>query len=90
MLDSYGRLKDEMLMRRQISGVHCEELPTEFGMALQQNIYVSVMRAVKPRYLIQPSVLAKNWNIGLKTAKRTLEAMLQRAVRTTLHPTLSR
>jgi hypothetical protein len=68
MLDSYGRLKDEMLMRRHISSIHCEEVPTEFGLALQRNVYVSVMRAVKPRYSIQLSVLAKNWNIGLKTA----------------------
>jgi ribosomal protein L31E len=90
MLDSYGRLKDEMLMRRNISSIHREELATEFGLALQRNVYVSVMRAVKPRYSIQPSVLAKNWNIGLKTAKHTLEATLQRAVRTTIHPTLSR
>jgi hypothetical protein len=35
MLDSYGQLKDEMLMRRHISSVHCEELSTEFGLALQ-------------------------------------------------------
>jgi hypothetical protein len=77
-------------MRRHISSIHCEELPTEFGLALQRNVYALVMRAVKPRYSIQPSVLAKNWNIGLKTAKCTLEATLQRAVRMTLHPTLSR
>jgi hypothetical protein len=91
MLDSNGKLKDSILERRHVSSLLCGSVSTDFGLALQCNVYVSVMRTAKPRYSIQPIVLAKNWNIGLKTAQRTLEATLQRAaVRTALHPTLSR
>jgi hypothetical protein len=90
MLDSNGKFKDSIVERRHVSSLLCGSVSTDFGLALQCNVYVSVMRTAKPRYSIQPMVLAKNWNIGLKTAECTLEATLQRAVRTTLHPTLSR
>ena len=41
-------------------------------------------------HMIGPETLAKNWSIGLPTAKRTIEATTQSGVRTILHPTLSR
>jgi len=42
----------------------------------------------KPK--IDPAVLAKRWGIGLKAAKNTLKKTTQRAIRTVLHPSLSR
>ena len=38
---------------------------------------------------IEATQLAKNWGIGLETAKRTIEATTQRGLRTILHNTLS-
>ena len=51
---------------------------------------VKALKTTKHKYAIGPTVLAKNWGIGLPTARRTLEATTQRGYRTTLHPTLSR
>jgi hypothetical protein len=82
MLDSNGNLRDSIVDKRHLSSLHRESVSTDFGLALQ--------RMAKPQYSIQPMVLAKNWNIGLKTAQQTLDATLQRGVRTTLHPTLLR
>ena len=39
---------------------------------------------------ISPETLARRWNIGLDTAKRTIRANTQRGVRTVAHPSLSR
>jgi hypothetical protein len=39
---------------------------------------------------MSPAKLAKNWGIGLETAKQTLKVTTQRGVRTVLHPSLSR
>lgn len=37
-------------------------------------------------YAISPESLAKKWGIGIETAKRTLEAMTQLAIRQEIHP----
>ncbi len=48
------------------------------------------MHTKQKAHKVDAATLAKNWQIGLATAKRTVEATTQRSVRTTLHPTLSR
>jgi hypothetical protein len=39
---------------------------------------------------MSPAKLAKNWGIGLETARQTLKVTTKRGVRTVLHPSLSR
>ena len=39
---------------------------------------------------IDAETLARNWGIGLGTAKKTLRVTTQRGIRTLVHPTLSR
>ena len=39
---------------------------------------------------IDAGTVAKNWGIGLETAKKTLKVTTQRGIRTVVHPTLSR
>ena len=39
---------------------------------------------------IGAKLLAKNWNVGVSIAQRTIDATTQRGIRTILHPTLSR
>ena len=48
----------------------------------------AVSTTVKPK--LEPEVLAQRWGIGLEAAKNTLKHTTSRAVRTVLHPSLSR
>jgi hypothetical protein len=91
MIDSSGRLIDRGHIRRQVATLSTmDETFYDLNVALQRTTYVSTLKSIKPRYAIQPAILAKTWNIGLKVAQQTLDATLQRGVRTMLHPTLSR
>ena len=87
-----------------ISTIHSIPQPGfEFGQALTANVRVrtkdmnskktSVVKAFKSGkrgHAVRAKQLARNWNIGLSAAERTVDATTQHAVRTTLHPTLSR
>jgi hypothetical protein len=78
MLDSSGRLIDRGHIRRQVATLSImDETFYDLNVALQRTTYVSTMKSIKPRYAIQPAIPAKNWNIGLKVAQRTLDATLQ-------------
>jgi DNA-binding transcriptional regulator LsrR (DeoR family) len=49
--------------------------------ALEKTCNVSVAQLLNYRYKVTQEELAKQWNIGLLTAKRTLLAMTQRGVK---------
>jgi hypothetical protein len=51
---------------------------------------ISLVHSSKRRKAVGPKIIAKNWNIGLAAAERTHKATSQNALRTVLHPTLSR
>ena len=53
-------------------------------------INASAVHSFKRKKAVGPKTLAKNWNIGLAAAERTYNATSQNALRTVLHPTLSR
>ena len=66
-------------------------LQTEYmtlGQTLAAHAVSATTTAVEPG--MSPAKLAKNWGIGLETAKQTLKVTTQRGVRTVLHPSLSR
>ena len=48
----------------------------------------AVSSTAKPK--LEPDVLARRWNIGLEAAKNTLKHTTNRAIRTVLHPSISR
>jgi aspartate oxidase len=48
---------------------------------LEKTCNVSVAQSSNYRYKVMPEELAKRWNIGLSTAKRTLLATTQRGVK---------
>jgi hypothetical protein len=50
-------------------------------LSLQFSCIVSVAQSSNYRYKVTPEELAKQWNIGLLTAKRTLLATTQRGVK---------
>ena len=51
---------------------------------------VKVVASSKRHNTISPETVAKNWGIGLETARKTLEVTTQKGLRSVLHPTLSR
>lgn len=57
---------------------------------LQECVQIAGVQTVAKRQGIDAPTLAKNWGIGLQTAKRTITATTQRGIRTVLHPSLSR
>ena len=50
------------------------------------HMHLAVTESHTRRYAISPQTLALKWNIGLDTAKRTLEATTQLAIRQASHP----
>jgi hypothetical protein len=94
MLGSRGHLLvrptkwDDKRIITAIHTNHSHENPDYlFGEALYT---IKALTSTKRGYAIGPEKLAKNWEIGLSAAKRTLEATTQSGVRTILNPTLSR
>ena len=51
---------------------------------------IKAFHTSKRKFTIGARVLATNWGIGVKQARRTLDATTQKGLRTVLHPTLSR
>jgi len=70
-----------------ISNTLCDD---SFLQALKDNVQVSSVTSTKRKSGITPEQLARNWRIGLETAKRTLEVTTQRGIRTVANPSLSR
>ena len=58
--------------------------------AMEDSITIASVKVTERRTGIDPVTLARNWGIGLETAKRTVNATTQRGIQTVLHPTLSR
>jgi hypothetical protein len=52
-----------------------------FVKALEKTCLVSVAQSLNYRYRVTPEELARQWNIGLSAAKRTLLATTQRGVK---------
>ena len=61
-----------------------------FANALQANAHVGRVGISKKRHAIDYEMLAKRWNIDIKTATRTIKNTTQRGIRIILHPSLSR
>ena len=78
----------------QCSAVLLDISPTlndcTFLTALENAVTVSSVKATTTGSGIDAETLAKNWGIGIHTARRTLKVTTQRGVRSVLHPTLSR
>ena len=69
-----------------------EPIDHTLGEALESAVSCQGIVALKTSakgHMIGPETLAKNWSIGLPTAKRTIEATTQSGMHTILHPTLS-
>ena len=60
-----------------------------FACLLQENVCVSSTTTSRRKGLLTAERLAKNWNIGLEAAKRTLQVTMQRGIRTIANPALS-
>ena len=68
-------LTDETLLPRIVSNVMIDGL---------RNVFTA---ASKDRHSdISPESLSRKWNIGLRTAKQTLEKTLQQGIRSAVHP----
>jgi hypothetical protein len=79
MLDyTSRRIKDSVTQQRYLSIANtlpsCGQPKEDFGSALQRMVHLQSMIMMKPRHAFDPMQLSKNWNIGLKTANRTLDA----------------
>ena len=59
----------------------------QHNMLISQQLW-AVSSTVKAK--VEPETLAKRWGIGLEAAKNTLKVTTNRAIRTVLHPALSR
>ena len=68
------------------------QLSNESGSARgdRGRLSVSAIRTGKKKLPMKAQELSRKWGIGVDAAQRTLDATLQRGVRTVLHPTLSR
>jgi Reverse transcriptase (RNA-dependent DNA polymerase) len=60
------------------------------GAFLESLVHISALRRNSTRPQFDPDILARNWGIDRRTARRTVDVTTQRGVRTVLHPTLSR
>ena len=82
-----------------------EQPATYFGLALagtvntptprilskgRDPVRIKVVHTSRRRNSLSPQLLAKRWGIQLATAKRTLDATIQRGVRSVLKPTMTR
>ena len=101
MLDPNGNLLDKPVSnwsrKRIVAALNTtsqgEPIDHALGEALESAVScqgIVVLKTSARGHTIGPETLAKNWSIGLPTAKRTIEATTQSGVRTILHPTLSR
>ena len=63
---------------------------SSYPTAKEKRLAVSSIHTGKRGRAISARTLAKNWNIGISAAERTIENTAQRGLRTVLHPTLSR
>ena len=86
---------DQLADNRVISAIRSELPNVDRGQdnSPRNNRLISIAVAAmssmaKPK--MDPAVLAKRWGIGLQAAKNTLKKTTQRAIRTVLHPSLSR
>ena len=86
---------DRLADKRVISACYSEFATVDRGRndAQPNNNLISTAVAAmssmaKPK--MDPALLAKRWGIGLQAAKMTLKKTTQRAIRTVLHPSLSR
>ena len=61
-----------------------------FATAMEDSVTIASIKVTERKPGIDPVTLARNWGIGLETAKRTVNATTQRGIQTVLHPTLSR
>ena len=100
MLDTNGNLLDKPVTnwsRKRILVAlnmmsQCELIEHTLGEALKSVVSCQGIMALKTYargHMIGLETLAKNWSIGLRKAKRTIEATTQSGVCTILHPTLS-
>jgi len=86
MLDEFMESLND---NRFINNIRSIRPGTAMGRSSRWKCSVSALTSVsKPR--LEPEALAKRWGIGLKAARETLKHTTQRAVRTVLHPSLSR
>ena len=66
------------------------ELASRVMLRNEPEVGINHVHSSKRSKAIGPQTLAKHWNIGLAAAERTYRATSQNALRTVLHPTLSR
>ena len=105
MVDFRGQLKEDVTekIERRLFGISIEEEDRLYAsmnfenlstLCISQNPETSTTIAGVSTELrsegIDAGTLAKNWGIGLETAKKTLKVTTQRGIRTVVHPTLSR
>ena len=91
-VDRYISMFDTMLASSILT--ECQDDPTHnLSLALNGHVQVSgIVSGVntkKGKVEVTPYDLAKRWNIGLETAKKTLLRTTQRALRTSPNPLLS-
>ena len=73
-----------------LSGISNTLCDHEFHEDLKGQVKISSVNATPKPAGVSPETLAKNWGIGLETAKNTLKVTTQRGIRTVLHPSMSR
>jgi hypothetical protein len=61
-----------------------------FARKLRDNVCVASSTTSRRRGIMTADRLARNWNISLEAAKRTLQVTTQRGIRTVSNPSLSR
>ena len=88
MLDVYGKLRnipkrpDADRMIASINRMEGDVIPSDdLALALDYHRNVSAVQTKSKRPYVDAATLAKRWNIGIETAKRTIDATEQRAVR---------
>ena len=105
MVDFRGQLKEDVSekIERRLFGISIEEDDRLYATMNFQNLSTlcisqepetsTTIAGVSTELRsegIDAGTLAKNWGIGLETAKKTLKVTTQRGIRTVVHPTLSR
>jgi hypothetical protein len=89
MVGTDGLMPDNIQPARKpitLAGLQTEHM--NLGQHLASHAVSAMTTTAEPG--MSPARLAKNWGIGLETAKQTLKVTTQRGVRTVLHPSLSR
>ena len=97
MLDTRGRVRAKPVadkLDRVIASVNRmlgDTVPEDdLGAALEYHRSISAIHSNERTPTVNAATLAKRWNIGVETAKRTIEATTQRAVRKLSGDTMTR